>query len=66
MLRRTLAFLPILPSALTPAVWLWLHYTLAPSPQGRALCDNLTILYAVVTAILAIVGRSWLAPRAER
>jgi hypothetical protein len=66
MRRSILAFAPIAPSALTPAVWLWLHFHLSNTPQNRALCDNLTVLYAVCTAVLAIAGRAWTAPRAER
>jgi hypothetical protein len=65
-MRDFLGFLPILPSALTPAVWLWLHHHYADTPQGRALCSNLTVLYLVLTVILALVGRAWSAPRSER
>lgn len=67
MRRSIVGFLPIAPSALTPAVWLWLHYHLSQNPQGRALCGNLTLLYLVVTAVLAVVGRAWaLEPGSER
>jgi hypothetical protein len=61
-MRRKLAFLPILLSALTPAVWLWLHYRYGATTQGQALCSNLTILYLVATTILAIVARAWARP----
>jgi chromate transport protein ChrA len=60
--RTILSFLAILPSALTPAVWLWLHYHYGSSPQGQSLCSNLTILYLVATTILAILGRAWARP----
>jgi hypothetical protein len=66
MRRSILGFLPVIPSALTPTVWLWLHFHYGDTPQGRALCGNLTILYVVLTAALAIVGRTWTAERTER
>jgi hypothetical protein len=65
-MRPILAFAPIAPSALTPALWLWLHYHYGSTPQGQALCSNVTGLYAVAAAVLAIVGRAWVTPRAER
>ncbi|QDN94969.1 hypothetical protein FNV58_01155 (plasmid) [Streptomyces sp. RLB1-9] len=65
-MRPILAFAPIVPSALTPAVCLWLHFRYGSTPQGSALCYNLTGLYAVVTVVLAVVGRAWVAPGAEQ
>jgi hypothetical protein len=65
-MRRILAFAPIVPSALTPAVWFWLNHHYGSTPQGSALCSNLTVLYAVATAVLAIVARAWMAPGSDR
>jgi hypothetical protein len=66
MRRTILAFAPIAPSALTPAVCMWLHFRYGSTPQGSALCYNLTGLYAVSAVGLAIVGRAWVTPRAKR
>lgn len=65
-MRPILAFVPIAPSALTPTVWLWLHHNYGPTPQGSALCNHLTVLYAVATAALAIAGRAWMTPKVKR
>jgi hypothetical protein len=58
-MRAKLRFLPFIPLALTPIVYLWLRLHTS-TPTGRAVADNVTVLYAVAAALVLALGLAWL------
>lgn len=65
MRRFVRAFLPVMPTLLTPLVWLGLNCH-ATTAQGYALADNLTALYFILAVIAAMVARAWMGSGAKR